>query len=66
MSLRVIPAYRVVTKFAEEARGLPFEEAVDAMEGDLEAEPDDEAKELAEKIAAMTDEQRAALRALLA
>ncbi len=35
MSLRVIPAYRVVTKFAKEASGLPFEEAVDAIEGRL-------------------------------
>ena len=35
MSFTVIPAYRVVGKFASQARGLPFEEAVDQIEGSL-------------------------------
>ena len=32
MAITVIPAYRVVTKFASQARGLPFEEGAQAME----------------------------------
>ena len=35
MGLTVTPAYRVVAKFAREARGLPFEEGVDYLEQKL-------------------------------
>ena len=35
MSITVIPAYRVVMKFARQAKGLPFEEGVDLLEHNL-------------------------------
>ena len=35
MGITVIPAYRVVTKFAKEARGLPAEEGADLLEQNL-------------------------------
>lgn len=35
LSLTVIPAYRVVSNFARQASGLPFEDAVDRMEGNV-------------------------------
>ena len=35
MAITVIPAYRVVTKFAKQAQGLPFEESVNSLEQDL-------------------------------
>ena len=37
MGLTVTPAYRVVAKFAREARGLPLEERVDYLERNLRA-----------------------------
>ncbi len=37
MSITVIPAYRVVTKFARQARGLPLEEGVSRVEASLRA-----------------------------
>lgn len=37
MSLTVIPAYRVVTKFARQARGLPQEQAIGQIEASLRA-----------------------------
>ncbi|MFQ5933414.1 MAG: DUF2268 domain-containing protein [Dehalococcoidia bacterium] len=35
MAITVIPAYRVVTKFARQAQGLPFEESVNSLEQNL-------------------------------
>ena len=35
MTITVIPAYRVVTKFAKQASGLPPEESVDVLERNL-------------------------------
>ena len=37
MGLTVTPAYRVVAKFAREARGLPTEDSVDYLERNLRA-----------------------------
>ncbi len=37
MSITVIPAYRVVSKFAKQAEGLPFEEGVKVLEDSLRA-----------------------------
>ena len=35
MAITIIPAYRVVARFAKRARGLPFEEGVDLLDGNL-------------------------------
>ena len=35
MSITVIPAYRVIAKFARQAKALPFEEGVDLLEYNL-------------------------------
>ena len=37
MSITVIPAYRVIAKFAKQAQGLPFEDGITVLEENLRA-----------------------------